>query len=253
MSAIGGAAWFLASSPDVYTTALAERKTIDLEDGSRVSLNTKSRVSVDFDERSRTVRLERGEALFDVAHDADRPFVVQVNGAEVRAIGTAFNVRLRSRMVEVMVTEGEVHLKAEEPRSSAARRESDGSVAPRSGSDQRQRGDRHEMVLPAGRAAVVAAGVVEEVALSEDAIRRRIAWRDGVIELQGETLAQAVEEFNRYSDAGLVIADPSLARLRVGGRFHTDEADRFVNALETHFSIRAVEAEGGEIYLLRAE
>lgn len=250
---VGGPVWFHLQDRGLYTTVVAERRAIELADGSRVTLNTGSRVRVSSDGHARRVRLERGEALFDVAHDPDRPFVVQTNGTEVRAVGTAFNVRLRSQVVEVTVTDGKVRLKAGDSASNGSRRQGGAPTPPTVGSGRGPATGPHEALLAAGQAAVVAAGVIETVVLDEDAVRRRVAWLDGVIELQGETLAQAVEEFNRYTDSTLVIADPRLASIRVGGRFRTDETDRFVSALKAQFSVRAVQGSGGEIYLLLAE
>ncbi len=215
---LGSAFWYLATQWNAYSTGLGERRTVALEDGTQVDLNTASRLEIDFDRRTRAVRLLRGEALFKVARDAQRPFVVEAGGTTVRAIGTAFNVRVRNQVVEVTVTEGVVAVEK----------------------------DR----IAAGSAAVAAAGTVNRVDLSADALRRRVAWRDGAIELKGETLDQAVEEFNRYRKSKLIVADPAIATLRVGGRFETDESAKFVNALKANFAVRAVAGEGGNIYLM---
>lgn len=251
---IGGATWFLAGQRDVYMTEFGERRTLTLEDGSRVSLNTETRITASFDDGARTIRLERGEAMFEVAHDPRRPFVVQASDTEVQAMGTAFNVRLRSEAIEVTVTEGRVRLKSIDALQA---RSSGGTVHrpddSRRGGSETPGARRGEVMLSAGSAAVAAAGVIEPVQLAEEVARRRIAWRDGVVELQGETLAQAVDEFNRYRKAEIVIVDPAVASLRVGGRFGTDEADKFVDALVAQFSIRTIEGDAGRIYLLGAE
>jgi len=209
-------------SPEhVYATSMGERRTVSLQDGSQVNLNTASRIEVDFAHTGRTVRLRSGEALFKVASDPQRPFVVEAGQTRVRVLGTAFNVRLRSQLVEVTVTEGAVAI-----------------------NDDR---------IPAGSAAVATVGTVNRVSLTQDALRRRVAWRDGIIELRGETLEQAVEEFNRYNERKLVIADPAIATLRIGGRFETNESVKFVNALKANFSIRAVAEQGDNVYLLGPE
>lgn len=216
---IGIATWYFTAQWRIYATGLGERRTIALSDGSQINLNTSSRIEVDFGSRARAVRLLKGEALFKVAPDTQRPFTVEADETVVRALGTAFNVRMRSQVVEITVTEGLVSV--------------DGK-------------DR----IAAGSSAVAAAGAVNRVSLTEDALRRRVAWREGVIELKGETLEQAVEEFNRYREHKLIVADPAIATLRVGGRFETDEAVKFVNALKANFAIRALDKDGGNIYLL---
>jgi transmembrane sensor len=228
----GAAAWRWVSAPQEYATALGEHKRAKLADGSVIELNTGSRVQVDFSRRRRAVRLLSGEALFEVAKDPRRPFVVSAGEAEVRAVGTAFNVRLREHLVEVTVTEGIVQIDGVESGQPAARRR------PRQ--------------LPAGRAAVVGPGAVADLPLDPEALQRRVAWRDGIIELRGETLEQAVAEFNRYRTAKLVVGDPTLAGLRIGGTFGTHEADKFLGALRSGFNVRSVEGEDGTLYLLPA-
>lgn len=213
----GAVAAYRVRESNGYSTAVGERRSIALEDGSQVQLNTASRVELAFDRQTRTVSLKRGEALFKVVHDAQRPFVVLVGKTVVRAIGTAFDVRIRDNVVEVTVTEGVVAVNDDK--------------------------------ISAGSAAIVAAGTVNRVELQEDAMARRVAWRDGVIELRGETLTQAVEEFNRYRKAKLIIADPAIAELHVGGRFETDESQKFLSGLEINFGVRVASGEGGVQYL----
>jgi transmembrane sensor len=214
---IGGVAAHLAHRQASYATAVGERQTLSIADGSKIHLNTASRVEVDLNERQRTIRLLSGEALFEVARDPARPFVVEVAGTRVRVLGTAFNVRVRDQFVEVAVTEGLVAV-----------------------------GD---VQIAAGSSVIVAPGSLEQVSRDDEGVRRRVSWRYGVIELKGETLAQAVEEFNRYRTRKLVIADPEIAGVRVGGRFQTDEAGKFLSALEAGFDVRAVESEDGRTYL----
>ena len=225
----GGMALWLKRREPVYETAVGERRTVALPDGSRVDLNTASKVRVAFGRDIREVRLLAGEALFEVAKDAARPFVVRAGDAAVRAVGTAFNVRLRGQAVEVTVTEGVV------------------AVADRSAAERPP-----PARVPAGRAAIVRRGAVAVAPLDNDALQRRIAWRVGVIELRGETLGQAVAEFNRYRTAKLVLADPRLAAIRVGGTFETDESEKFLAALRSGFGVSTREGADGAVYLVSA-
>ena len=228
----GVAGWRWFNAHDVFETALGERKRATLSDGSIVELNTGTRLEVDFSATLRAVRLIAGEALFQVAKDAARPFVVAAGEAQVRAVGTAFNVRLREHLVEVTVTEGVVQIGGKQAGPVAA--------------------PRHARKLAAGQGAVVGPGAVAEVPLGPEALQRRVAWCDGVIELRGETLEQAVAEFNRYRIEKLVVGDPELAGLRIGGTFGVLEADKFLGALRSGFKVRTVEGAGGTIYLLPA-
>lgn len=222
------AAWRYTRDVELYRTRLGERRVVTLSDGSRVHLNTASTIEVAMEKRRRRIHLVRGEALFEVAHDTARPFLVDAGSARLRAVGTAFNVRIRESLVELTVTEGIV------------------AVAP-NGARVRDPGAPH---IVAGDGAVIRSGAVAPTALNPDLLRQRTAWQDGVIELDGETLSQAVEEFNRYRGHPIVVGDPRLANLRVGGRFEVDEADKFLTALEGSFPVSAITAADGSILLV---
>ncbi len=207
----------LLKDPERYSTLKGERRTIALPDGSTLNLNTASQVEVAFDKGHRLIRLVEGEALFDVAHDPARPFIVAVKSTRFRAVGTAFNVRMRRDIVELTVTEGVVAVRDD---------------------DHDDKADFAR--IGAGRGAVVGSGTIAVTPLDRELVSQRVAWRDGVIELDGNTIEQAVDEFNRYRDHPLLIGDPRIASLRVGGRFEVRESDRFLTALQRSFPIRAL-------------
>lgn len=228
VAAVGTAIWRYAQDVELYRTKLGERRNILLADGSRIHLNTASTVEVSLRKDSRHIHLVRGEALFEVAHDPSRPFLVDAGAAKLRAVGTAFNVRIREAVVELTVTEGVVAV----AENTAAVRRTDA---------------RH---VAAGDGAVIRSGAVAPTALNPDLLRQRVAWQDGVIELDGETLSQAVDEFNRYRARPIIVGDPRLANLRVGGRFEVDEASKFLIAVEGSFPIQAITANDGSILLV---
>lgn len=223
----GAAGAWVMTRPPVEATARGERRTVSLPDGSRVVLNTDSRIAVAYSDARRDIVLTRGEALFEVAKDSARPFIVRAGEAEVRAVGTAFNIRMRERVVELTVTEGVVAV------------------------DQKDAA-RPVKHVPQGKGAVIATGAVAELDLDPEVLRRRLLWRDGVVEFEGDTLEQAAAEFNRYNERRLVVADPQVASIRVGGRFGTHEVDRFLKALQAGFPVRAVAGEGDVTYLVLA-
>jgi len=228
VAAVGTAIWRYAQDVELYRTRLGERRAVRLADGSRIHLNTASTVEVSLRKDSRRVRLVKGEALFEVAHDPSRPFLVDAGAAKLRAVGTAFNVRIREAVVELTVTEGVV---AVAENVAAVRRVDAQHVA-------------------AGGGAVIRGGAVAPTALNPNLLRQRVAWQDGVIELDGETLSQAVDEFNRYRDRPIIVGDPRLANLRVGGRFEVDEAAKFLTAVEGSFPVEAITANDGSILLV---
>ena len=195
-----------------YETRIGGFSRIVLEDGSVIDLNTDSDVRVRIGAGRREVRLERGEGRFQVAHDATRPFVVAAANAAVRAVGTAFSVRLRaSKQVDVLVSEGTVDI-------ASAR------VA-------------HTPPVHAGEAAVVLPDRMSVRRIEPQQLERRLAWTTGRLQFRGETLGEAVMEFNRYNRRQLRIADPSIAPLRVGGTFNATDPESFAAALATAFDI----------------
>ena len=220
--------WRLMDNVDLYRTGVGERRTVALSDGSRLTLNTTSTVEVAFTRGERRLRLVRGEALFEVAHDASRPFLVEAGPARFRALGTAFNVRVRSDVVELTVTQGVVGVMAGE---AAVEKVASARIA-------------------AGGGAVVRSGAVAPTALDEQHLRQRTAWQDGVLEFDGESLAQVVGEFNRYRRQPIVIGDARLESLRIGGRVEVDEADRFLTALTSSFPIDAIATTDGGVLLV---
>ncbi len=224
---IGLTGVWLTNAGPAYATAVGERRVVVLEDGSRVELNTDTRIQVRYARGKRSVRLVRGEALFEVAPDRARPFEVAARDARVRASGTAFSVRLQPTGLQVMVTKGAVDIEKSPAQSKTPT----------------------ETHLAAGAMGVYGPSGGFSRAVSAKEIDQTLAWRHGEIALDGETLEQAAGEFNRYSHRRLVVADPAIAGLRVGGYFRVDDMDGFVRALKTTFPVKAAQADQDTIYL----
>ena len=196
-----------------YETRIGGFSRIVLDDGSVIDLNTDSDVRMRIGSHKREVRLERGEGRFQVAHDATRPFTVSAANADVRAMGTAFSVRLHdSQQVDVLVSEGTVAI-------AAARV----THAPR---------------VHAGEAAVVQSGRVSVRRIEQQQLERRQSWISGRLQFRGDSLAEAVDEFNRYNRRQLKLADSSLAQLRVGGTFNATDPESFAAALASAFNLQ---------------
>jgi transmembrane sensor len=213
-------------SVDRYRTALGQRRSLLLADGSRIELNTATAIEVRLEAKRRLVYLLPGEAMFDIAHDAARPFLVRVGPSLLRVLGTAFNVQLRQDLVELTVSRGEVGV---------------------------QDGDAPMPRVSAGSGAAIRAGAVAVTPLNRQIVGQRLAWQGGIIVFDGETLAQAVEEFNRYRAQPLVIGDSRVAALRVGGRFSTADSAKFVEALQESFPVRAVTAPDQSVILVATD
>lgn len=219
---VAGATWFFWPAAPAYRTEIGGLEAVPLSDGSKVTLNTDSEIRVAVSATERRVDLERGEAFFEVAHDPARPFIVRAGDRRVVAIGTQFSVREDGDDVRVVVSEGRVRLETaagEEVAVLAA-----GTIA-------RARED---------------AVMVQEDRLAE--IERTLAWRSGQLTFRDTPLAEAIAEFNRYNTRKIVIEDPAIAALEVGGVFRATNVGSFVSLLEEGFPIH-VEDEGDRIVI----
>jgi transmembrane sensor len=224
-----------------YSTGLGGFQRVVLWDGSAVELNTGSEVRVNFSAKDRRVVLIRGEANFKVTHNPTRPFDVTAGGTAVRAVGTEFSVSLRdNQTVDVLVTEGRV------------------AIRPLAGSSAGHAA-QGPMLGPGEIATVSASGASVQL-LPPDSVARRLAWTTGRLMFNGQTLAEAAAEFNLYNRCKLVIADPDVASLQVGGSFVATDLDSFVAALGHALNVRVREdgestssgdcGAGGEIVLV---
>jgi transmembrane sensor len=211
-----------------YSSGIGEVRRIALADGSSVVLNTDSEVLVELTSQRRDIRLVRGEALFEVVHDRSRPFVVQAHDTGVRAVGTAFAVRLEGTQVDVTVTEGVVEV-AELKYISAF----DAGAPPAAARGDVRRVVAHE------RAVIALAGRPVVQPMAPDEAQRRLAWRDGMVSFEGESLRMAVAEINRHNRRQIVIDDPSLASVPVVGVFRTTDIEGFVAAAAAALNTRA--------------
>jgi len=217
----------------IYTTVIGESKTVELADGSTLLLNTASQVEVQYSPNRRTLKLLRGEVHFKVAHDSARPFEVHAGTNIVRAVGTAFTVELKAETVEVTVTEGRVEL------ASVAVADSDISAP-------------HETSLAlvsSGQSAQFSDYVQSIVTIGQDEVDRRLAWHKGALIFKGEALEDVISEVSRYTKTKIVISDPEIRSLKIGGYFKTGETEAMLQALETSFGISARKVGKDLVYL----
>ncbi len=210
-----------------YATAMGALETVRLSDGSQATLSSDSRIAITLSRQERRIDLQGGEAFFEAAKDARRPFVVAAGDRRVVAVGTRFSVRRANADLRVVVTEGVVRL--EVPAA-------DG------------RGAGTIRLLPAGAVAVVTRDGVRTRQGSLADAERTLEWRGGYLRFDDTPLSEAAEEFNRFSARKLVMGDPEVAALRIGGNFRWSNLDGFVRLLETGFSVR-VEQRGDLIVL----
>lgn len=220
-----------------YRTTIGEQLQQRLPDESMLTLNTDSSVRLAFSKADRAVWLLHGEAHFEVAHDRDRPFVVYAGNGLVRAVGTAFSVRVQDREVEVVVTEGTVEIAAASAAGSA-------SDAPASGEARISK----LAMLEAGHAASFSDHVESVASVPPAELARRVSWKQGMLVFSGDRLDAVVREVSRYTTRPIEFADAAVRELRVGGQFRVDDIDALFDALELSFGVE-VRRDGERIVL----
>jgi transmembrane sensor len=201
--------------PGAFSTAQGEIRLVPLLDGSAVTLNTESKLAVKYSKAERHVELIAGEALFNVAKDRSRPFIVHAGSLRVRAVGTSFSVRRMSGDdVKVLVREGVVEVTKWQGDQAATFRVSAASEFVAKSRD-------------AGRA----------VAMPPAQVDRELAWQQGMISLDGRTLREAAEEFARYSPMRILVEDPAIADRTVTGLFSANNPVGFARAVASSMGL----------------
>jgi transmembrane sensor len=273
----------LQFSASIYATALGEQRSIQFEDGSTVELNSRSKIRVKYSKQERDVELIDGQALFHVAHDVNRPFIVAVGATRVRAVGTQFDVYKKSSVVVVTVVEGRVavysaaqgpppdtlgkaptlpvpvHAPASSSGSSSPRQRSvapSSAAYPASGSaapipeQQTVQPNPPTQRLVDGSSLLLTAG--EQATVTTDAAQKTVnpniagvtAWRDREIVFESATLSEVAEEFNRYNQRQLVIKDPALYGFHISGVFSSTDPDSLIKFLQQRRGVKITETNG---------
>jgi transmembrane sensor len=267
--ALSPLAWHWSATPAAAsaTPTVAVRPLVQLlPDGTAVELNTGADLAVEFTPQVRGVRLLRGEAHFAVAKDHARPFVVAVGAVAIRAVGTAFNVRVEPAAVQVLVTEGRVAVEAPRadddptgaaaPGAGAGPPAAAGSAGPAATipvavgfvpdpAPPAPRATRGPLLLAAGHRTVVALGspaapVPVAAPVSPDEIRRELAWRRMRLELSNATLEEAVALYNRHGRVQFAVGDAELRTRRLSGIFRADQPAQFAELIEAALNLRVL-------------
>lgn len=230
MAAVCIGFWLNSRGPEtLFQTGVGEHATVKLPDGSSLDLNSNSLARVVYSAQARTVRLERGEGYFEIKRDAQRPFWVAARKSWIGAVGTAFNVDLRSTGLRVTVSEGVVKVA--------------GSVATPAppAVDQVQPAFS---VLRAGQQADVQGAMTNVRSLAPTQIARSLSWRHGSIYFAGDRLQDVVEELNRYTNTSMVIDEGDLRNLAIAGTFEASErgAEALLTSLQEGFGLKVRKA-----------
>ena len=244
-------AWMITSPPTqeylsngVYLTNIGEQSQQALQDGSVIHLNTNSRVQVEYTDNARNVWLTYGEAHFEVAKNPDKPFRVYAAGGRVQAVGTAFTIKINDNLLDVLVTEGRIAVATGAKKHIPAL------------SDKKKTdvdANQIEQVLTkigeldAGQSIKIAnqyniGSADDDLApsiqtLDQSEVIRRQAWRSGLLLFDGQTMSEFIEEISRFTHVSFIIDDPSVAAMKIGGRYKLDKLDQVLTALEENFDI----------------
>ncbi|MDC0003470.1 FecR domain-containing protein [Porticoccaceae bacterium] len=240
-----------------FETAIGQQASYQLPDGTTVSLNTNSALKIDYSQNRRHVHLIRGEAHFDVAKNPQRPFMVHAGQGMVWAVGTAFNVRYiravnangalssssSDQYIDVTVTEGTVKIFADLEPTDSPSQKTVLSTSPGLPSSPVQ-----ELLVAAGKSAQYSDVITATQQTPALELEQKLAWQQGALIFKGETLEQAIAEIARYTDKQLVIRDPAIKTIRVGGHYKTDDINALLASISESLGIK-LESSGTSVYL----
>lgn len=226
VASMGAYYYFSLPKFSTYSTKLGERETLTLRDGTRIELNTDTVVQISDDLDRRHVRLERGEAYFDVVHDKAHPFTVSVGQDKVTDIGTKFVIRREPDRFSITMMQG------------AARFDGDDSGANKS------------LVLRSGDAMIASAKGISLTKKLRIETARETSWRQGVLVFDETPLSEAAAEFNRYNRIKIIVTDPAAAKVGIGGTFATANVYGFTRVAQGLLGLH-VEKRGDQIVVTR--
>lgn len=203
-------------------TAVGKIDKEQLPDGSVVQLNTNSAAAISYTHDQRNVKLKSGEGMFDVSPDTQRPFVVYAGETRIRAVGTAFSVKMNNDQIQVLVTEG--------------------TVAFQSGDETQfisADGNATSETQALGNTATFSERGIEVEHLPPEQLERQLTWRTGMLEFRGETLEYVAQELQRYTDTRIEIVDDDIRQTQLGGYFKIGDIDGLASTLKLGFNIDA--------------
>lgn len=227
VAGVYGAYVLSGSQSQTYATAVGGHKIITLSDGSRIELNTDTAIRTTFRASRRDVALLKGEAYFQVEHDAARPFVVSAAGHRVTDLGTKFLIRQNGNRLQVSLIEGKAEL------------ESVGEGV-----------QQHSVELTPGDVAVASAEALNVFRKPEKELHDELGWRRGVIVFSHTTLAAAAAEFNRYNSTKIVIADAQIGNRMIGATLAVHDVEAFADVAHEIFGLN-IQKHGNEILISR--
>lgn len=203
---------------ETYSTPVGGHRVISFADGSKVELNTSSKVRASARPDKREVWLDQGEAFFEVAHRNGQPFIVHAGNRQITVLGTKFQVRRDGEKVTVSVLEGRVRV------------------------DEIEKGQAiRSSVIVGGDIAVAQGQATLVAARSDQKVENALAWREGMLSFDQTNLGEIAAEFNRYNARKLIVTDSRVAALKIGGMFTSNDPDAFVRLLRDAYGLKIEE------------
>ncbi len=221
------AAYLMVPRYEIYATSLGGHRIVRLADGSQIELNTDTLLRISENTGRRFVRLDRGEAYFQIHHNASHPFVIAVAGRLLTDLGTKFSVRTEADQLKVVLVDGRVRVDAKDSSGHAKR-----------------------AILSAGDVLVASPDTLSIARTSQTNIAGTLAWRRGKLVFHNSSLADAASEFNRYNETKIVIPDPAIAREPINGTLPSDGLSEFVRMARNIFGLHS-EKRGNVLVITR--
>ena len=221
------ATYLSAPRYDTYATTIGGHETLKLHDGTRIELNTNTLVRVAQTPSSRLVKLERGEAYFDVRHDEKRPFIVATDSGRIVDIGTKFSADIEGGKLKLSLLEGRIRFETKDAS-----------------------GHARQVQLVPGQTLVSDAGSITLSRKAPHELTSDLAWRSGMLDFHETSLAEAAAQFNRYNETKIVISDPRASRETINGKLPTNDLEEFERMARNIFGLHAVKR-GNELVLAR--
>lgn len=217
-----------------YYTEAGEQRLVRLSDGSIVELGSNSGIAVRYSAGERALVLLRGQAVFTVAKNPSRPFVVRAGSGSVTAIGTVFNVRRTAGDVRVRVLEGTVAVRPQSEETVAVERDAVASAV--------------ALVTAGSQTSYSEKGAMSAVETAD--VHADLAWRTGVLTLVNRELSDVIQEVNRFVQNEVAIGDSSIGAFRFTGTVYPDKIDEWLEGLTQGYPVKVVRVAGRTILLL---
>lgn len=225
-----------------YATLIGQQIDVTFSDGSIIHLNTNSRIKTEFSDEKRIIKLIKGEALFEVAHDPNRPFIVYAGDRLVQAIGTKFVVHLESENVQVTVTHGKVKMSKVALNTTLSDIKEMNSATIQT----------DDIFIAKGEKVIADSNQTPTLThIKPENIKRELSWLDGKLVFVNERLFDVIKEINRYDDIEIVLKEPSLHDMRISGRFDLGDSEALIEAIELSFNIKSQQLKSNKILLTK--